>query len=41
MSVTIFGEGLERIAVREIVPDIFWITHCLGDLAKNYYAEHG
>jgi len=40
MTTTIFGEGLERVAVRAITPDIFWITHCLGELAKDYYAEY-
>lgn len=36
----VFGEGLERVAVRAITPNIFWITHCLGDLAKDYYKEY-
>lgn len=36
----IFGEGLERVAVRAITPNIFWLTHCLGDLAKDYYQEY-
>jgi flavorubredoxin len=40
MTTTIFGAGLERVAVRAITPDIFWITHCLGDLAQEYYAEY-
>ncbi len=40
MTTTIFGDGLERVAVRAITPDIFWITHCLGDLAKDYYTQY-
>ena len=40
MSTTVFGEGLERVAVREITKDIFWITHCLGDLAQEYYQHY-
>lgn len=36
----IFGDGLERVAVRPITHDIFWITHCLGDLASQYYAHY-
>jgi flavorubredoxin len=40
MTTTVFGEGLERVAVRAITPDIFWITHCLGDLARDYYAQY-
>ncbi|MEM8859048.1 MAG: MBL fold metallo-hydrolase [Chloroflexota bacterium] len=36
----VFGEGLERVAVRAITPNIFWLTHCLGDLAKDYYKEY-
>ncbi len=40
MTTTLFGAGLERVAVRPITPDIFWITHCLGELAKDYYTEY-
>ncbi len=36
----IFGDGLERVAVRAITPNIFWLTHCLGDLAADYYKEY-
>jgi flavorubredoxin len=36
----VFGEGLERVAVRPITPDIYWITHCLGGLAEDYYAAY-
>ena len=36
----VFGEGLERVAVRAITENIFWITHCLGDLAEAYYKEY-
>jgi flavorubredoxin len=36
----IFGSGLERVAVRAITPHIYWLTHCLGDLAKDYYQEY-
>ncbi|MDX1522544.1 MAG: hypothetical protein R3264_13030 [Anaerolineae bacterium] len=39
-KVKIFGEGLERVAVRPITPDIYWLTHCVGDLAQKYYAEY-
>lgn len=37
---TLFGSGLERVAVRPITPHIFWLTHCLGDLAHAYYQEY-
>lgn len=40
MTTTVFGEGLERVAVRAITPDIFWITHCLGDAAGAIYANY-
>ena len=40
MTTTVFGTGLERVAVRAITPDIFWITHCLGELAQDYYAQY-
>lgn len=36
----IFGDGLERVAVRAITSNIFWLTHCLGDLAQAYYKEY-
>ena len=39
MNVTVFGEGIERVAVREITPSITWITHCLGDQVTDYYAD--
>ncbi len=40
MTAKVFGEGLNRVGVREIVPDVFWLTHCLGDLAKDIYADY-
>ena len=36
----VFGEGLERVAVRAITENIFWLTHCLGDLASDFYKEY-
>ncbi len=36
----VFGAGLERVAVRPITPGIFWLTHCLGDLAADYYGNY-
>ena len=36
----VFGSGLERVAVRAITPNIFWLTHCLGDLAATYYKDY-
>lgn len=39
-GVTIFGAGLQRVAVRAITPDIFWITHCLGDHAHTMYQRY-
>ncbi len=36
----LFGEGLERVAVRPITENIWWITHCLGDLAAEFYADY-
>jgi flavorubredoxin len=40
MRCKIFGEGVGRVAVREIVEDIYWVTHCLGDQAKYYYGNY-
>lgn len=40
MEITVFGTGMERVAVRAITPDIFWLTHCLGDLAKDFYQRY-
>lgn len=40
MTTTLFGAGIERVAVRAITPDIFWISHCLGALARDYYAQY-
>jgi flavorubredoxin len=36
----LFGEGLERVAVRPITADIYWITHCLGELAQEIYRDY-
>jgi flavorubredoxin len=36
----LFGSGLERVAIRPITPHIYWITHCLGDLAQDYYRDY-
>ena len=35
-----FGHGLERVAVRPITDRIFWLTHCLGDLAGQFFKEY-
>jgi len=32
----IYGEGPTRVAVRQITPKIFWISHCVGKDAKKY-----
>ncbi len=40
METQVFGEGIERVGVRRICDGIDWITHCLGDQAKNYYADY-
>ncbi len=40
MSAVVFGEGLARVAVRQITPQIYWLTHCLGDLAAHYYKDY-
>lgn len=40
MDIKLFGEGLERVAIRPITADIYWITHCLGDQAQDYYADY-
>lgn len=37
---TIYGDGLERVAIRPITDNIFWLTHCLGNLAGDYYQEY-
>lgn len=31
MEARVFGEGIHRVGVREIVPSVYWITHCLGN----------
>ncbi len=36
----VFGEGIERVAVRPITDHVFWITHCLGDLAGRYFKAY-
>lgn len=36
----VYGEGLERVAVRPITDSIYWITHCLGELAQQFYADY-
>ena len=36
----IFGEGTERVAARQITDKIWWLTHCLGDLAAEFYKEY-
>ncbi len=36
MNVKIFGEGVGRVGVREIVPGVYWISHCLGDHAPQW-----
>ena len=40
VDVKIFGEGITRVGVREIIPNVYWITHCLGNHAKDYYADY-
>lgn len=37
---TIYGDGTERVAIRPITENIFWLTHCLGDLAADFYKEY-
>ena len=39
-AATLYGEGLERVAIRPITNNIFWLTHCLGDLAGDYYKDY-
>ncbi len=36
MKVKIFGEGVGRIGIREIVPNVYWLSHCLGEYAPNW-----
>ncbi len=36
----VFGTGIERVAIRPITDNIYWITHCLGDLAQEYYRDY-
>ena len=40
MNLKIFGDGFDRVGVRKITPKIYWITHCLGDYAQEYYADY-
>jgi flavorubredoxin len=30
MNIKIFGEGLSRVGIRQITPQIYWICHCIG-----------
>jgi flavorubredoxin len=32
----IFGDGLGRVGVVEITPNLYWLSHCLGDHAPNW-----
>ena len=27
----VFGHGIERVAVRPVTPNIYWLTHCVGN----------
>ena len=36
MSVKIYGEGINRIGVRQITPQIYWICHCIGKDAEKH-----
>ena len=40
MEVKVFGEGIERVGVRAITDNIYWVTHCLGDHAREYYLNY-
>lgn len=40
VAATVYGEGTERVAIRPITDNIFWLTHCLGELANDYYKEY-
>ncbi len=40
MDVKVFGEGIERVGVRAITSEIYWITHCLGEHAQEFYADY-
>lgn len=31
---------MQRVAVRAITPQIFWLTHCLGELAQVVYKDY-
>ena len=37
---TVYGDGAQRVAIRPITNQIFWLTHCVGDLAKEYYQAY-
>lgn len=36
MKMKVYGEGITRVAVREITPKIFWICHCVGKGAAEF-----
>jgi hypothetical protein len=36
MKIKTFGEGVGRIGVREIVPNVYWLSHCLGNDAPQW-----
>lgn len=36
MNMKVYGEGITRVAVREITPKIFWICHCVGKGVANF-----
>ena len=35
MKIKVYGDGLSRIGVRQITPNIYWLCHCLGDCAAE------
>lgn len=34
--VKVFGDGLGRVGVLEISPNLYWLSHCLGEHAPNW-----
>ena len=36
MDVKIYGEGVSRVGVRQITPNIYWICHCIGQDAEKH-----
>ena len=39
-EIKVFGEGHDRVGVRQITDGIYWLCHCLGDHAQANYENY-